>query len=94
MPERRLHIAAYDVSHPRRLRRALRIVRGYATGGQKSVHECFLTAGEREQLLRDIRATLHADKDRFFLLRLDPRCGIEVLGIAEAPVDPPYFYLS
>lgn len=33
--QRILYLVAYDISHPRRLARALRIVRAYATGGQK-----------------------------------------------------------
>jgi hypothetical protein len=51
METRSLYLAAYDVADPRRLRAALGIVKGFSTGGQKSVHECFFTAGERTRLL-------------------------------------------
>ena len=43
MPKRDFYLAAYDVSSPRRLIAALALVRGYTTGGQKSVHEVFLS---------------------------------------------------
>lgn len=36
------YLAAYDVSDPKRLQQALHVLRDYATGGQKSVFECFL----------------------------------------------------
>ena len=38
METRSLYLAAYDVAHPRRGRAALDLVKGYSTGGQKSVH--------------------------------------------------------
>jgi CRISPR-associated protein Cas2 len=79
---------------PRRLRAALGLVKGYSTGGQKSVHECFLTAGERARLLRDMAAVLVQAEDSFLLLRLDPRAHVLTLGKAVEPTDAPYFYVS
>lgn len=92
MPERDLYIAAYDISAPRRLRAALHILKGYATGGQKSVFECFLTESERRSLVESVGAVIEAGEDSFLLLRLDPRSRIRTLGIAVAPEDPPFFY--
>lgn len=94
METRSLHLAAYDVAHPRRLRAALDLVKGYSTGGQKSVHECFLTAGEKAHLLHDMTLVLDEDEDSFLLLRLDPRARVLTLGKALEPVDAPYFYLA
>ena len=94
MNERDIFLAAYDVAHPRRLAAALQLVRGYATGGQKSVHECFLTAGERNTLMHGMSVLLEEDSDRFMLLRLDPRARIHTLGRATPPADPDYFYLG
>lgn len=48
MPQRTLHLAAYDISEPRRLVAALKLMRAFATGGQKSVHELYLTPAERQ----------------------------------------------
>jgi CRISPR-associated protein Cas2 len=94
MSSRNLYLAAYDVAHPRRLRAALALVKGYSTGGQKSVHECFLTEGEKARLLHDMAQVLEEDEDSFLLLRLDPRARVVTLGKALEPVDEPYFYLS
>lgn len=93
MSRRQLYLAAYDVRDPKRLSRALAVVRDYATGGQKSVHECFLNAGEQRELLERISSVLDATVDRFVLLRLDPRCKTQTLGIGRAPRDPAFFYV-
>ena len=94
MPSRDFYLAAYDVSSPRRLAAALALVRGYTTGGQKSVHEVFLTRGQRLELLHDMALLLDEDEDRFFLLRLDPSAKTYALGVAARPADPDYFYVG
>ena len=94
MTQRLLHIACYDVSDARRLRRALYVLRDYATGGQKSVFECFLTTGERGELIDRVGEVIDPDKDRFLLLRLDGRRPVYVLGAARKPMDPDFFYIG
>jgi CRISPR-associated protein Cas2 len=94
MSARDFFLAAYDVSDPRRRAVALELVRGYATGGQKSVHEVFLTSAERSELLHEMSLVLDEKQDRFLLLRLDPRSRCRVLGVAEAPSDGRYFYVG
>jgi CRISPR-associated protein Cas2 len=94
METRSLYLAAYDVADRSRLRAALDFVKGYSTGGQKSVHECFLTAGERARLWCDMSATLEEDEDSFLLLRLDPRARVRTLGKAIEPMDAPYFHVA
>jgi CRISPR-associated protein Cas2 len=89
MTTRQLHLVAYDVAHPKRLRRALRAVRAHATGGQKSAHECFLSPGERAALLRRLGDLLHPREDALLCLRLDPRAASRLMGIARpAPAGP------
>lgn len=90
---RSLWIAAYDVRDPKRLRRALQVLKGYSTGGQKSVFECFLTEGERRRLLSEIAVVLSPD-DSFLLVRLDPRSQVRTLGRGIPPENPPFFYVS
>ncbi|MBM3739672.1 MAG: CRISPR-associated endonuclease Cas2 [Acidobacteria bacterium] len=94
MEARSLYLAAYDVAAPRRLRAALDLVKAYSTGGQKSVHECFLTEGEKAGLLYDMALVLDEDEDGFLLLRLDPRARTFTLGKAVEPVDAPYFHFA
>ncbi len=93
MTQRDLYLAAYDITDDRLRTGALKLVRGYATGGQKSVHEVYLTTGEKRKLLLDMTSVLDPD-DRFMLLRLDPRSRTQVLGRAEQPADPDYFYVG
>jgi CRISPR-associated protein Cas2 len=92
MSGRDLYIAAYDICSPRRLRAALKLVKGHATGGQKSAYECFLTPAERRDLLRDLRGVIEPGEDRVLLIRLDPRSRVHTLGIADPPQDAPFFY--
>jgi CRISPR-associated protein Cas2 len=94
MPTRILHLACYDVAEPRRLNSALKLARRYATGGQKSAHELFLTPAERDTLVADMRALLQTATDRFLLLRLDPRSRQYSLGKAVPAADPDYFYVG
>lgn len=94
MTERQLHLACYDVACHRRLARALRLARKYATGGQKSVHEIFLTEAERDTLVQDMRQLLDLETDRFLLLRLDPRSRVRILGKAVTPADPDFIYVA
>jgi len=84
---RHLYLAAYDVSCDRRLRLALKVARIYATGGQYSVHEVWLSSSERRQLMNSMREVLNMREDRFFLLRLDPRQDPVLLGVAVPPQD-------
>jgi CRISPR-associated protein Cas2 len=92
MNGRDLYIAAYDVASQRRLRTVLNLIKRYATGGQKSAYECFLTPAERRNLLSELRSAIQPDEDRVLLIRLDPRSRVHTLGIAEAPHDPPFCY--
>lgn len=94
MTHRILYIAAYDISDPARLRDGLKVLKGYASGRQKSVFECFLTAAERQELLARVRAVIDKEEDRFFLVRLDPRGKVRTLGKAVKSEDPPWFYVG
>lgn len=94
MTDRSLFLAAYDVAEPRRLKLALDLIKGHATGGQKSAYECFLNASEEARLLQDIALVLEEDEDSFLLIGLDPRSRVHTLGRAVEPVDPQHFYLG
>jgi len=94
MKNRQLYIAAYDISCNRRLRKTLYVVRGYASGGQKSVFECFLTPAEKAQLLDDINSIIDPVEDRFILLKLLGAKHIRTLGKAVLPQDGSFFYVG
>jgi CRISPR-associated protein Cas2 len=94
MTQRCLYLAAYDVTEPSRLAAALRLVRGYASGGQKSAYEIHLTDAERRRLLVDMRLLLDLGRDRFALIRLDPRAKVHTLGRGIAPSDAACLYFG
>ena len=94
MSKRRLYIAAYDVASPTRLRQALKVLKGYSSGGQKSVFECFLTEAEKEALLIEVEAVLELAEDRFLLLPLRQNSGVHTLGIAVKPRDEHFYYVG
>jgi len=94
MPRRDFFLCAYDVADRRRRAAALDLVRGYTTGGQRSVHELFLTPAERAQLLQLMSLILDEACDRLLLLRLDPRARCYALGVATPPADPSFFYVG
>ena len=94
MKDRVLYIAAYDICCPKRLRRALYILKSYASGRQKSVFEVYLSKLEKSRLMDEVAAVLEPEEDRFFLLRLSGRKHIHTLGIAVPPIDNEYFYIG
>jgi CRISPR-associated protein Cas2 len=90
---RQPYLAAYDITDNSMRRAALRLLRAYATGGQKSVHEVWLTPAEKRDVLAGMQEVLEAS-DRFMLLRLDPRSQAVVIGRGVAPANPDYFYIG
>jgi len=94
MARRALHLAACDVSQPDRLAAALALVRDYATGGQKSVHEIFISPVEKRELIHAMSLLLDEHKDRFLLLQLAPHAKSLTQGRARPPADPSCFYIS
>ncbi len=94
MAQRLLYLAAYDIACPRRLKKALYAVRTYASGGQKSVYECFLSTVEKADLLESIQAIIDPVEDRFMLIRLAGVQYIDVLGKAVLPQDGAFYYVG
>lgn len=91
---RPLHLVAYDVADARRLARVLDAVKAFSTGGQKSVHECFLSPGELAELWRELARAIDHRSDSVLVLRLDPRQGVQTLGIGVPARDLPFFYVG
>jgi CRISPR-associated protein Cas2 len=89
-----LHLAAYDVRTPKRLRRALRTVKPYASGGQKSAYECWLSPSDINTLLAESGDVLLLDEDSFCLIPIDPRRGVIALGKAQPPSNPDFYYFG
>ena len=91
---RHLFLIGYDIACARRRSRARKTIKGNAIGGQKSVYECWLTAGELQRVMATLRALIDPADDRVLFVRLDPRATVHTLGVAVAPADGDHFYLG
>jgi CRISPR-associated protein Cas2 len=94
MAGRKLYIVAYDITEDKRLNRVRLFLKGYSTGGQKSVYECFLTESELSYIADELRGLINEDEDRVHIFQVDRRGRIISLGIALLPRDPSYFYID
>ncbi|MDI6890359.1 MAG: CRISPR-associated endonuclease Cas2 [Thermodesulfovibrionales bacterium] len=92
--ERTLYLIAYDISNDRRLNRVRNFLKGYSTGGQKSVYECFLTDRELRYVKKKLERLIREDEDRVHIFTMDGRSRTHTLGIAVQPKDPEYFYIG
>lgn len=89
--DRPLFLACYDVRHPARLRRALLVLKEFATGGQYSAFECYLSSSERHELCYRVQQELEAE-DCFLLILLQRAPTPHLLGAA-LPAQDGQFYL-
>jgi CRISPR-associated protein Cas2 len=89
---RHLFLIGYDIRCHRRRRQALKLVKGQAVGGQKSLYECWLTPGELQEAMAAMRRLIDAETDRVMFVQLDPRATVRTLGVAVATADGDFFY--
>jgi len=94
MKHRNLYLITYDIRQPKRLRAVLKATREFATGGQKSVHECWLSDAERGDLLATLTMIIDDEEDSLMCIRLDPRQTVITLGRALSPNDGNCFYVG
>lgn len=92
--KRTLYLIAYDITDDKRLGQIRHSLKGYSTGGQKSVYECFLTDGELHYLSHTLEKIIDADEDRIHIFTMDGRSRTHALGTAVQPVDPDFFYIG
>lgn len=91
---RQRFIAAYDIRDSSRLARVRRAVRSHSTGGQKSVHECWLTRKEAELLHQDIGAIIDEQQDSVVLVPVDALAMDSRLGNAPGALNPDFIYVG
>ncbi len=94
MANRPMYIVAYDITDDNRLNRLRLFLKGYSTGNQKSVYECFLTEGELKEVTEEITRLIDERSDRVHIFQLDNRRRVFVLGVGTKPKDPSYFYIG
>lgn len=91
---RSLYVIAYDVTDQYRLAQVREFLKGYSTGGQKSVYECFLTAGELKDVVACLGVLIDHSEDRLHVFSLDGRSRTHALGIALQPNDPEFLFIG
>ena len=94
MSTKQLYLVAYDVRDPRRLRHTHRVLKDFASGGQKSAFECYLTRAERDELVARVEQCMDLEMDALLVIRLTGRDQVSTLGIAVKPADELYTYLG
>lgn len=92
--DRTLYLIAYDITSEKRLAQVRNFLKGYSTGGQKSVYECFLTDGELKFVASKLSRLIFRLEDRVHIFQMDGRSRPHVMGIALNPKDPSYFYIG
>jgi CRISPR-associated protein Cas2 len=91
---RRLYLIAYDIAEPRRLNQVRELLKGYSTGGQKSVYECWCTSSELIAIRQSLEELIAAEEDRVHIFPMDARSRPHTLGIAVPPSDPEFLYFG
>ncbi len=91
---RDLYLIAYDVTDQGRLTRVRNALKGYSTGGQKSVYECFLSPADLRLVTRELEGLINEVEDRVHIFTMDGRSRTHTLGVADQPHDPSFFYVG
>lgn len=89
-----LYIIAYDITDMKRLGQVRYFLKGYSTGGQKSVYECYLEKEELKFIISKLKRLINHQEDRVHIFRIDGRSEVITLGIAIPPSNPEYFYIG
>ena len=91
---RTLYLIAYDITDDKRLAYVREFLKGYSTGGQKSVYECFLTDGELNFVTIKLKRLIYSREDRVHIFQMDARSRTHAIGIGVQPKDPSFFYIG
>lgn len=72
----KIYLFSYDISSPKRARKALKLLKANAWKRQKSVFMCYLTAAELSLLCQQLLNVICPEEDKLFHTRLGavPQC--------------------
>jgi CRISPR-associated protein Cas2 len=80
---RTLYLVAYDIACHRRWYRVHKYLLGYKVAGQKSFFECWVTAAELRDVMREVSGLIDGAEDRAHIFQLDERMAVRCYGVAE-----------
>lgn len=83
-----LHLIAYDIGHPRRLRRVAKICADYGVRMEKSVFECDLTDEQMTQFWARLSRVVDEDVDRVFDYRIGAMERRNIRRLGASPETP------
>lgn len=83
-----LHLIAYDIGNPRRLRHVAKICADYGIRMEKSVFECDLTNQQMMQFWERLRRVVDEDEDRVFDYRIGALERRNIRRIGRSPETP------
>ncbi len=89
--DRQYYLFAYDVSENRRRVKLCDMAQRFATGGQKSAYECWLSPAEASAIRSFSAGVIEEAEDSVMMLRLDVRAATRQLGRGQPPSDPDIF---
>ncbi len=88
-----LYLVCYDISDPKRLYKALKLVKAFAISGQKSFYECLMTPSELASLETNLSNLIDETTDRIHFFQLDPRQEHRFFGKAERQSTTPFLII-
>lgn len=72
---RQAYVVSYDISHPKRLRKVFKIMRGYGDHLQLSVFRCELNDREVIELRAKLAEAIHQGQDQVLFVDVGPADG-------------------
>lgn len=87
---RQTYIVSYDISHPRRLRKVFKLMRGYGDHLQLSVFQCELNHRELIELRARLSDIIHREEDQVMFVDVGPVEGRGNTSISA--IGRPYMY--
>jgi len=94
MSYKKHYLAAYDISHTKRLRAFLKLLRDYSGSGQKSVFECSLSRAEKDELTQRAEQLMDKQEDSFVLFLLNRQLPVITLGKASTAMTSDSTFIS
>ena len=82
-----MHLIAYDIAHPSRLRKIAKVCELYGVRIEKSVFEADLSEDNYQQFWKELMELINEKEDSIIHFRICRHCinNVEVVGCASLP---------
>jgi len=79
-----LHLVAYDIRHPRRLRRVAKVCEDFGIRVEYSVFECDLSEEQFTHLWESLMTEIDPDEDTILAYRICGACVTRIVSLGQA----------